>query len=381
MSKNLNAQHLKNHLKKGTKTYSVKKIKNSEIPNLIPDGDLKIFRKSIENQLQNCAKKNQNEKLDFDGTIYTRKKVCIDTLSRILELIDSGLNFNELFEKTKNEMVWYKSTGDALTHDVKFTGYYFPSMEATLTKTTENLYAFYGKPEDLVQVSIGGKNTWRKKNADGTLSLYPTREEIDSKGALLGKGLELGFTKDLFDLFIFQVQGAGVLNIKNTDGSMTKKILNYAAANGRDYVSPRRVLMEKGVAPEFLTIPGMKKYFALHPEELVPTLNQSPSYVFFKETQTGAQGIDEILLSPGHSLAIDSNELPMGALAFVKTERPTAIDSEKFETFSRFSIPQDVGGAIKTPGRVDFYWGEDKYAEYAAGVMNQSGEIYFLVLK
>jgi membrane-bound lytic murein transglycosylase A len=42
---------------------------------------------------------------------------------------------------------------------------------------------------------------------------------------------------------------------------------------------------------------------------------------------------------------------------------------------------QDTGGAIKGAGRADIFWGNDQYAEIAAGHMNHEGDLYVLIKK
>jgi membrane-bound lytic murein transglycosylase A len=49
--------------------------------------------------------------------------------------------------------------------------------------------------------------------------------------------------------------------------------------------------------------------------------------------------------------------------------------------FSRFILLQDSGAAIVGRGRLDLFWGSDRYAEIAAGHMKQPGRLYLLVLK
>jgi membrane-bound lytic murein transglycosylase A len=54
---------------------------------------------------------------------------------------------------------------------------------------------------------------------------------------------------------------------------------------------------------------------------------------------------------------------------------------DHWRPFGRFVLPQDSGSAIKGVGRVDLFWGNDRYAEIAASHMNHGGELFFLVKK
>jgi membrane-bound lytic murein transglycosylase A len=44
-------------------------------------------------------------------------------------------------------------------------------------------------------------------------------------------------------------------------------------------------------------------------------------------------------------------------------------------------LVQDSGGAIKGPGRLDFFWGQGDQAEMAAGHQRHGGTIYFILKK
>ncbi|RLB03079.1 MAG: hypothetical protein DRG59_12085, partial [Deltaproteobacteria bacterium] len=47
--------------------------------------------------------------------------------------------------------------------------------------------------------------------------------------------------------------------------------------------------------------------------------------------------------------------------------------------FRRLVFIQDRGGAIKGPGRIDYYWGKGKEAGNIAGSFKPWGEFYILV--
>jgi membrane-bound lytic murein transglycosylase A len=73
----------------------------------------------------------------------------------------------------------------------------------------------------------------------------------------------------------------------------------------------------------------------------------------------------------------------MGALTYIETDAPL-IDGGgricEWTRLNRFMLNQDTGGAIQGPGRADVFWGNGPYAEIAAGYLQHSGKIYFLVL-
>ncbi|MGH2413098.1 MAG: 3D domain-containing protein, partial [Microcystaceae cyanobacterium] len=48
---------------------------------------------------------------------------------------------------------------------------------------------------------------------------------------------------------------------------------------------------------------------------------------------------------------------------------------------SRYVLDQDTGSAIKGAGRVDIFMGTGKLAGDRAGLINSTGELYYLLLK
>ena len=96
----------------------------------------------------------------------------------------------------------------------------------------------------------------------------------------------------------------------------------------------------------------------------------NPSYVFFRRLEKETVGSIGVPLTPGRSIALDSDLFPKGALGFIICKKPVidkAGQLKGWEEFSRFVLNQDTGGAIKGAGRADIFWGSGPYAEAAAG--------------
>jgi membrane-bound lytic murein transglycosylase A len=110
-------------------------------------------------------------------------------------------------------------------------------------------------------------------------------------------------------------------------------------------------------------------------------LQHNESFIFFRPLAGPPEGSLGRPLTPGRSIATDSRLFPPGALAFLDTEQPerTPDGSVRWESLRRFVLNQDTGGAIRGPGRVDFFWGRGESAAFAAGLMRQPGRLYFLV--
>ena len=276
---------------------------------------------------------------------------------------------------------------------VLFTGYYEPAIEASLAPDPGYATPIYARPEDLVEVPLEpfaerfkgevadrlkGEKLFGRLEA-GRVVPYWSRAEIVG-GKLARKGMELGWAKDPVALFFLQVQGSGVLRLP--DGS--ERRIGYAAANGRQYRSIGAKLIEQGaITKDAMSMQALRAWLAAHPAERDTLLDFNESYVFFHFLEGGALGCLGRPVTPGRSIATDSRLFPPGALAFIRTERPTvgADGQPGWKPLSRFVLNQDTGGAIRGAGRVDVFWGRGPDAELAAGLMKQKGRLVFLVPK
>ncbi|MCM2279044.1 MAG: MltA domain-containing protein [Oligoflexia bacterium] len=368
-----------------------RKVDPSALPEIGVEGDLESFKTALRRQSAKCATQDPEARFRFGDRVVTRRKWCTETSSEFLRLAESATSFADLTKAARTRFEWYQSEGRDGKGDVMFTGYHSPVLEAVLpsdrallsqAEREQYTVPLYGRPAELVQVTIDGRKVWRKRNPDGSLSSFFTREEIDQGNALQGRGLELAYTRDWFDAFILQMEGSGVLMLQRPDGSRERRFFNYAAQNGHFYVSITQYLREQGVPEESLSIPGIRAYFQANPEKMMPTLSKNPSYVFFQFGDNGPYGVDSVLLSPRHSVAIDLSIFPLQAVMLFQTERPEMNGAEVagWKKFTSLAVTQDTGGAIKGPGRVDVYWGEDAYAEQASGRMHHSGSLFLAVL-
>jgi membrane-bound lytic murein transglycosylase A len=162
-------------------------------------------------------------------------------------------------------------------------------------------------------------------------------------------------------------------------------LVNYQASNGRPYRSIGRYMIEKGfLAREEMSMQAIRKHLTEHPEVLDEVLNYNPSYVFFRQVDSGPLGSLDVLLTPGRSIALDSKIFPKGALGFISCQKPLVNDQGDimgWTKFSRFVLNQDSGGAIKGAGRADIFWGSGPYAELTAGHLQHGGDLYILIKK
>ena len=259
--------------------------------------------------------------------------------------------------------------------------------EARLKPDSVYRYPLYRKPDDLTTVDLSAFGSrFKNQKIIGRIEgkdfvPYYSRMDIDEKKVLKGRGLEIAWLKDPVDVAFLQIQGSGRLILQN--GEIISA--GYSAKNGLPYRSIGRYMIEKGyLAKEEISMQAIREYLKRHPEAVRDVLYYNPSYVFFRRLEKGALGNIGVPLTPGRSIALDSNLFPKGALGFVICKKPV-VDStggvKEWREFSRFVLNQDTGGAIKGAGRADIFWGNGPYAEVAAGHLSHEGELYILIKK
>jgi membrane-bound lytic murein transglycosylase A len=250
----------------------------------------------------------------------------------------------------------------------RITGYYEPQLAGSRSRGGPFVHPLYRVPDDLLTVELGsmypelaGKRV--RGRLDGKRVVpYWSRAEIDGRARL--QGAELLWVDDVIDAFFLQVQGSG--RVRLPDGSAIR--VGYADANGHPYQSIGRILVERGeLKLEDASLQGIRAWALANPQRVTELLNQNPSFVFFRELplgdpNAGPVGAMNIALTPGYSLAVDPNFIPLGSPVVVNTVHPTS-----GAPLVRLMLAQDVGGAIRGPLRFDFFWGFGRDAGEHAG--------------
>jgi membrane-bound lytic murein transglycosylase A len=85
-----------------------------------------------------------------------------------------------------------------------------------------------------------------------------------------------------------------------------------------------------------------------------------------------------VALTPGRSLAIDRDHLPLGPPLWLDAMAPRP-DGAGETPLRRLMVAQDTGGAIKGPVRGDVFWGGGAEAEAIAGRMKHPGRMWLLL--
>jgi len=297
----------------------------------------------------------------------TRDRVLL-SLERFRQLVVSSNSPSQLQASVKREFVFYQAAGKDGKGTVGFTGYYEPIFAASREPTAEFRYPLYRLPPDLA--------AWPKP--------HPTRLQLEGADGLSAtrlRGLELVWLRDRFQAFLVHVQGSARLQL--TDGNVMT--VGYASKTDRPYIGVGRELVKDGkFTLEELTLIRLTQYFKQFPADMNKYLPRNESFVFFRETNgapaTGSLGVP---VTPERSIATDKSLMPPGALALINTKIPYQNPGGKLEQIavSRYVLDQDTGSALKGPGRVDLFMGTGDLAGDRAGLINATGELYYLLLK
>ena len=284
----------------------------------------------------------------------------------------------------------YRSTGRDGKGEVLFTGYYEAELSGHTEETDRYRYPVLTRPDDLVTIDIsrfpGVKSTGKRHligrvTERGAVVPYYTRDESGNGSELLDRAEPLAWVDDPVDLFFLEIQGSGVITMENGE----ELRVHYQTKNGHPYRSIGRYLIQQGVLDrEAVSMQTIRQWLDENPERRQEVFNYNPSMVFFKEEAKGPLGCYSVPVTPNRSIATDKRQFPACGIAFITTEKPgetTGDEVRSWESFGRFVVNQDTGGAIKGPGRVDLFTGHGPSAELTAGHMKQPGSLYFLVLK
>jgi membrane-bound lytic murein transglycosylase A len=258
-----------------------------------------------------------------------------------------------------------------------FTGYYEAELHGALAPDAVHATPLYRRPDDLVSVDLGAFRPNLEgdhiagKVAKGRLVPYASRSQIE-QGALAGRGLELLWVDDPVDAFFLEIQGSGRVILP--DGGVVR--LGYDGENGHPYVAIGRVLVDRGVPKDQISMPFLRRWIADHGAEGTALMDQNPAYVFFRRVQgDGPLGAEGVVLTPDRSAAVDRRFVPLGVPVWIDTSDPVLPGGR----LQRLLVTQDTGGAIRGPVRADIFFGYGPAAAEHAGLMKGTGSWWLLL--
>ncbi len=307
----------------------------------------------------------------IEGIDHARALASLERFHELLVESTSGEAFDAAVAR---EFQVFKSAGwDGRGGGVLFTGYYTPILDGRIQPDVIYRHPLYGLPDDLEKGAQG--EILGQRSADG-LRPYPTRRTIEASGMLAGRGLELVWMRDPLDAYLAHVNGSAFVDV----GGAELLRLGYAGKNGREYSSLGAQLVQDGLlASDEVSLARLRSFFRENSELAPEYLGRNDSFVFFTPIEGTPRGSLNVEVSPARSIATDKTLFPRGALVFVDT---LLVDPEGgFLPFQQLMLDQDTGGAIRTAGRADLYFGIGPDAEKYAGTTRAEGQMYYLFLR
>jgi len=359
------------------------------------DLPLEPFISAVEQQIKFLRNKPKSTSYSFGKKSLTKKQY-LKGLNHLISLYKNSTNKSAFLTAVKKDFDFYEVYGKDRWSEIFLTSYFEPVIEGSYKKTKKHSQALYRSPKDLIYIDFGAfgiesrekkfpkkGRLLKKKTAAGNSPLIPyyTRKQIDGNGALLKRGLEICWV-DPIDAFFLQIQGSG----KIVFPGKKELRLGYANQNGHPYVSIGKHLTDV-IPKEEITLQSIEKHLrSLNHENLSEVLYKNPSYVFFKKINSKPITYLGTPVLSGRTIATDEHFFNKGGLGLLLFEKPVfdSIETQKVSRWvatMRLVLDQDIGGAIKGPGRVDLFWGTGDLAKKNAGVLKGKGNLYYLVPK
>jgi membrane-bound lytic murein transglycosylase A len=261
------------------------------------------------------------------------------------------------------------------TGQVRFTGYFTPIYNVSLTRGGAYQWPIYKRPADLVSDPVTG-DVYGRRLPDGTLVPYYTRAQIEG-GVLAGQ--ELCWLTSRFEAYVVTVQGSGRLRLP--DGKIYE--VGYAGQNGYQYVSAGEKMAADGVIPaDQINLHNLHAYFDAHPADMDKYLSANPRIAFFAQRPGGPYGSLNVPVTPLATIATDKEDrdiYPRAMAAFLLVDMPQV--GGPMAPYKGFFLDQDTGGAIRASGRCDIYMGIGEGAEDLAGRELTDGTMYYIAIK
>jgi membrane-bound lytic murein transglycosylase A len=268
---------------------------------------------------------------------------------------------------------WRVTTPDGATNGL-LTGYFEPLLEGRRKPDGRFQYPLHRAPADLGQ---------RKP--------YLSRTELEStpEGRAATAGRELVYLADLLDVLLVQVQGSGRVRLQDelTPQGQPKVVrLAFGGHNDQPYQSVARWLVDQGAFPlEQASWPAIRNWAAQNPARVPEMMRANPRVVFFREEalpdpEVGPNGAQGVPLTPGRSIAVDRESIPLGTPVWLASTQPQnwSPTAPVPQPLQRLVMAQDTGGAILGAVRADFFWGWGDEALTQAGRTKQPLSLWVL---
>ncbi len=362
---------------------------------IIDDLSLDTLIEGIKNQISIHQQQAKAQGTLSFGDRKMKREAYAAAMQQFIDFLGTKPNKESLQTWVETRFDFNEVYGTEKWGEIFLTSYYEPVVSGSKVKTEKYSTPLLQSPADIIEVAT---KMFEERCPDitpmrgrlvplgyppGKLQLVPyfNREEIDGKGVLAKRGLELAYLTPL-DSFFMQVQGSGTVVF--SDGSRVR--VGYAEQNGHRYESIGKFM--NGLIPkEQMTLQTIERALSGMPlEQSRNILFKNPSYVFFKERDGEPVTFFGTRTTPGRTIASDSRYFPKGTLGFMEFDKPnwenaTGDVPTKWDRVSRFVLDDDTGGAIRGTGRVDLFWGPGPEAKRNAGVIKGNAKLFYLVPK
>lgn len=233
------------------------------------------------------------------------------------------------------------------------TGYFTPELQASPVPTARfNIPIYRQPPAHLAHLS---------------------HAEI-ANGALRGLGLELAWLDDPFHLYLAHLQGSALLHFP--DG--TRQMIDYAGDNGKKFSSIATYLKQRGYLHGSIDNADVQAWLQANPDKQFEVMTSNPRYIYFHETPELPRTASGGSVIPGHTIAVDSNHIPLGSI--ILAELPRFADNGQIDGYEwRLLLAQDRGKGVVGNGRIDLYTGIGAAAERRAYQVSGLRRAYLVV--
>ncbi len=352
----------------------------SQLPSLIDDGDDESLIRAARLSLGYLRRQPKDRQVEVVGKRF-RVGDYVRALEDFIGWVEAGISREQLAAEVANRFAVYETSPADGT--VLVTGYYEPVIDGSFSRRAGYDVPLWGPPRGVIRVDLGtfaddlsGRRI-AGRIEKGRLVPLPDRAAMRASG--LSGAKVLAWVRDPVDAFFLEVQGSGSLRLP--DGSLAR--VGYAAQNGRPYRSIGRLLIDEGKVPrERMSMQAIRQYLSVNPTDIDRVLDHNPSVVFFRRLKGEPLGSLGVPVVPKRAVATDHKVVPKGVLGFLSTEIP-GLDENGVTVaegpLERFVFNHDTGGAIRGPGRVDFFWGRGDDAAYRAGAMKQPGRLMIFI--
>lgn len=323
-----------------------------------------------------CTQKQIFEfsKGEFERSSWKQIQITKEQFEIFLQSFKKSCNKNpymvdycgiETLQELKQDFALYKFSTKGF-----MTGYYEPLLYGSRQKSDTYKYPLYEKPKDMYEIDLSeiyedlkGYRLRGRIQGDKIVPYY-SHEEIATNGV---QAEVICYVNSQVDAFFLQIQGSGKVKL---DTGETINV-GYADQNGHRYYAIGRYMYEKGYLKE-VSMQSIRAFLEQNPQKMDEILHQNQSYVFFREKKDGATGALGVQLTQGASVAVDRSYIPLGFGLLIKSDK---------EYINPLVVAQDVGGAIRGEGRIDYFFGSSQKAADLAGVTKEEIELFLLVPK